>query len=178
MGPPPRATAQAMPTNKPGRAAGKAPSSTATPRHGPGAAPTRLVPPTGGRPPRSGAAPTGHLPRDPRCHPRRLSPTFSIGDPVLTLHERHSRRLIAARPPGKAAAPIAHAIAISRPCPPRGSRVFVFLSPWLALQKPRLDSCFCRSDRFGVSLGYFHTNAGKRERKRKHSTKFFVTVRL
>ena len=36
-----------MPTNKPGRAAGRAPSSTATarPRHGPGAAPTRLVVP-------------------------------------------------------------------------------------------------------------------------------------
>ena len=35
MGPPPRATAQAMPTNKPGRAAGRAPSSTATARSAP-----------------------------------------------------------------------------------------------------------------------------------------------
>ena len=33
------------------------------------------------------------------------------GQAILTLHERHSRLLIAARPPGKAAAPIAHAIA-------------------------------------------------------------------
>ena len=37
------------------------------------------------------------------------------GQAILTLHERHSRLLIAARPPGKAAAPIAHAIA----SPPR-----------------------------------------------------------
>ena len=54
MGPPPRATNPAMPTNKPGRAAGRAPARPRqhAPRHGPGAAPTRLVPPTGGRPPR------------------------------------------------------------------------------------------------------------------------------
>ena len=41
------------------------------------------------------------------------------GQAILTLHERHSRLLIAARPPGKAAAPIAHAIAtLLAPLPP------------------------------------------------------------
>ena len=35
----------------------------------------------------------------------------TYGQAVLTLHERHSRRLLARRPPGKAAAPIATALA-------------------------------------------------------------------
>ncbi len=41
------------------------------------------------------------------------------GQAILTLHERHSRLLLAARPPGKAAAPIAHAMAtLLAPLPP------------------------------------------------------------
>ena len=47
------------------------------------------------------------------------------GQAILTLHERHSRLLILPRaPPGKAAAPIALAIAtlLWRPCPPRGAK--------------------------------------------------------
>ena len=41
------------------------------------------------------------------------------GQAILTLHERHSRLLIAARPPGKAAAPIALAMhALLAPLPP------------------------------------------------------------
>ena len=35
----------------------------------------------------------------------------TYGQALLTLHERHSRLLLAARPPGKAAAPIAHLLA-------------------------------------------------------------------
>ena len=35
----------------------------------------------------------------------------SYGKAILTLHERHSRILIAVRPPGKAASPIASAMA-------------------------------------------------------------------
>ncbi len=42
------------------------------------------------------------------------------GQAILTLHERHSRLLIAARPPGKAAAPIAHALLA--PLPPPGAK--------------------------------------------------------
>ncbi|MCY4133109.1 MAG: IS30 family transposase [Nitrospira sp.] len=41
------------------------------------------------------------------------------GQAILTLHERHSRLLLAARPPGKAAAPIAQAMArLLAPLPP------------------------------------------------------------
>ena len=43
----------------------------------------------------------------------------TYGQAILTLHERHSRLLIAARPPGKAAAPIARAMAtLLAPLPP------------------------------------------------------------
>ena len=45
------------------------------------------------------------------------------GQAILTLHERHSRLLIAARPPGKAAAPIALAMhALLAPLPPPGAK--------------------------------------------------------
>lgn len=47
----------------------------------------------------------------------------TYGQALLTLQERQSRLLLAARPPGKAAAPIAHAIAtLLAPLPPRGAK--------------------------------------------------------
>ena len=137
----------------------------------------------GGGPPRSGAAPTGHFPRDDlplhyaqmarkteyswrhylprakakrgrRCYKGRSPASFIAlrrplaerpaavadrrtpghweadlmvfriyGQAILTLHERHSRLLIAARPPGKAAAPMpTPSPPSSRPCPPRGAK--------------------------------------------------------
>ena len=43
----------------------------------------------------------------------------TYGQAVLTLHERHSRLLLAVRPPGKAAAPIARALSrLLAPLPP------------------------------------------------------------
>ncbi len=49
------------------------------------------------------------------------------GQAILTLHERHSRLLLAARPPGKAAAPIAHAIAtLLAPLPPTWRQTVTF----------------------------------------------------
>ena len=49
------------------------------------------------------------------------------GQAILTLHERHSRLLIAARPPGKAAAPIAQAIAtLLAPLPPTWRQTITF----------------------------------------------------
>ncbi len=49
------------------------------------------------------------------------------GQAVLTLHERHSRLLLAARPPGKAAAPIAHLLAaLLAPLPPTWRQTLTF----------------------------------------------------
>lgn len=51
----------------------------------------------------------------------------TYGQAILTLHERHSRLLIAARPPGKSAAPIAKAIArILAPLPPQWRQTITF----------------------------------------------------
>ncbi len=47
----------------------------------------------------------------------------TYGQAVLTVHERHSRLLLAVRPPGKAATPIALVLArLLGPCPPPGAR--------------------------------------------------------
>ena len=49
------------------------------------------------------------------------------GQAILTLHERHSRLLLAARPPGKAAAPIARAMqALLAPLPPTWRQTVTF----------------------------------------------------
>ena len=49
------------------------------------------------------------------------------GQAILPLHERHSRLLLAARPPGKAAAPIAHAMAtLLAPLPPTWRQTVTF----------------------------------------------------
>ena len=49
------------------------------------------------------------------------------GQAILTLHERHSRLLLAARPPGKAAAPIAQAMhALLAPLPPTWRQTITF----------------------------------------------------
>ena len=51
----------------------------------------------------------------------------TYGQAVLTLHERHSRLIIALRPPGKAADPIASAIAeVLSPFPPQLRRTITF----------------------------------------------------
>ena len=51
----------------------------------------------------------------------------TYGQAVLTLHERHSRLIIALRPPGKAADPIATAIAeVLAPFPPQLRRTITF----------------------------------------------------
>ncbi len=51
----------------------------------------------------------------------------TYGQAVLTLHERHSRLLIAVRPPGKAAEPIAKAmIEILAPLPPAWRQTVTF----------------------------------------------------
>ena len=51
----------------------------------------------------------------------------TYGQAILTLHERHSRLLIAARPPGKAAAPIARAMtALLAPLPPTWRQTVTF----------------------------------------------------
>jgi len=51
----------------------------------------------------------------------------TYGQAVLTLHERHSRLLIALRPPGKAAAPIARALANTlAPLPPQWRQTVTF----------------------------------------------------
>ncbi len=49
----------------------------------------------------------------------------TYGQAVLTLHERHSRLLIALRPPGKAADPIARAMS-QVPFPPQWRRTVTF----------------------------------------------------
>ena len=49
------------------------------------------------------------------------------GQAILTLHERHSRLLLAARPPGKAAAPIAQALStLLAPLPPTWRQTVTF----------------------------------------------------
>ena len=51
----------------------------------------------------------------------------TYGQAVLTLHERTSRLLLAVRPPGKAAAPIAHALThLLTPMPPHGRQTVTF----------------------------------------------------
>ena len=51
----------------------------------------------------------------------------TYGQAVLTLHERYSRLLIAVRPPGKAASPIATAMsAILAPLPPQWRQTLTF----------------------------------------------------
>ena len=51
----------------------------------------------------------------------------SYGQAVLTLHERHSRMLIAIRPPGKASAPIARAMrSILEPLPAMWRQTIAF----------------------------------------------------
>lgn len=51
----------------------------------------------------------------------------TYGQAILTLHERHSRLLLAARPPGKAAAPIAKTMAqILAPLPPQWRQTVTF----------------------------------------------------
>ena len=51
----------------------------------------------------------------------------TYGQAVLTLHERTSRLLLAVRPPGKAAAPIAHALThLLTPMPPDGRQTVTF----------------------------------------------------
>ncbi len=51
----------------------------------------------------------------------------TAGQAVLTLHERHSRLLLAARPPGKAAAPIARVLAqLLAPLPPPWRQTLTF----------------------------------------------------
>ena len=51
----------------------------------------------------------------------------TYGQAVLTLHERTSRRRLAGRPPGKAAAPIAHALThLLTPMPPHGRQTVPF----------------------------------------------------
>ena len=51
----------------------------------------------------------------------------TYGQAVLTLHERHSRLLLARRPPGKAATPIARALAhLLGPLPPAWRQTVTF----------------------------------------------------
>ena len=51
----------------------------------------------------------------------------TYGQAILTLHERHSRLLLAARPPGKAATPIARAMtALLAPLPPTWRQTVTF----------------------------------------------------
>ena len=51
----------------------------------------------------------------------------TYGQAILTLHERTSRLLLAVRPPGKAAAPIAHALThLLAPVPPHGRQTVTF----------------------------------------------------
>ena len=181
------------------------------PRHGPGAAPTRLVPPTGGRPPRREQhrpvishetiyrfiyaqmarkteyawrhyLPQAKAKRGRRCYKGRSPASFIAlrrplaerpaavadrctpghweadlmlfriyGQAILTLHERHSRLLIAARPPGKAAAPIAHAIAtLLAPLPPTWRQTITFdngteFARHYALHTLGLETFFCET---------------------------------
>ena len=73
------------------------------------------------------------------------------GQAILTLHERHSRLLIAARPPGNAAAPIAHAIAtLLAPLPPTWRQTITFdngteFARHSALHTLGLETFFCET---------------------------------
>ena len=73
------------------------------------------------------------------------------GQAILTLHERHSRLLIAAPPPGKAAAPIAHAIAtLLAPLPPTWRQTITFdngteFARHYALHTLGLETFFCET---------------------------------
>ena len=73
------------------------------------------------------------------------------GQAILTLHERHSRLLIAARPPGNAAAPIAHAIAtLLAPLPPTWRQTITFdngteFARHYALHTLGLETFFCET---------------------------------
>ena len=73
------------------------------------------------------------------------------GQAILTLHERHSRLLIAARPPGKAAAPIAQAMhALLAPLPPTWRQTITFdngteFARHYALHALGLETFFCET---------------------------------
>ena len=73
------------------------------------------------------------------------------GQAILTLHERHSRLLIAARPPGKAAAPIAQAMhALLAPLPPTWRQTITFdngteFARHDALHALGLETFFCET---------------------------------
>ena len=66
-----------------------------------------------------------------RCTPGHWEADLMLfrlyGQAILTLHERHSRLLLAVRPPGKAAAPIAHAMTtLLAPLPPAWRQTVTF----------------------------------------------------
>ena len=73
----------------------------------------------------------------------------TYGQAILTLHERHSRLLLAARPPGKAAAPIAHAMTtLLAPLPPMWRQTVTFdngteFARHYALHALGLETFFC-----------------------------------
>ena len=75
----------------------------------------------------------------------------TYGQAILPLHERHSRLLLAARPPGKAAAPIAHAIAtLLAPLPPTWRQTITFdngteFARHYALHTLGLETFFCET---------------------------------
>ena len=78
------------------------------------------------------------------------------GQAILTLHERHSRLLIAARPPGKAAAPIGD---------PVKGRIQGFCFFLCFAKRTTLDPRVRKDDRKRKArdaVGYFHANDNER----------------
>ncbi len=178
MAPAPRASNPARPTSRPAPAAGRAPGSIATPPCAPRASPAwpaRPVAPSSPTSPAtassrpSAAAPTA-APGATTCPaPKptaagagaaadRLAPGHwaadlrlvrVYGQAVLTLHDRHSRRLLAVRPPSKAAGPIAQAlIRLLAPLPPAWRQTVTFDNgPQFArhyqLHARGIQTCFC-----------------------------------
>ena len=73
----------------------------------------------------------------------------TYGQAVLTLHERTSRLLLAVRPPGKAVAPIAHALThLLTPVPPHGRQTVTFdngteFAPHHRLHALGIETFFC-----------------------------------
>ena len=94
----------------------------------------------------------------------------TYGQAVLTLHERYSRLLIAVRPPGKAAAPIASAIStILAPLPPQWRQTPTFdngteFARHHELHALGIETFFCDTH------APWQTERGRRERHRAHAT--------
>ena len=95
----------------------------------------------------------------------------TYGQAVLTLHERHSRLLIAVRPPGKAAAPIASAMAsILEPLPSQWRQSITFDNGTEFARHHQLHA-------LGIRFSATRTRPGRREASRTRSAGCGVVYR-